>query len=69
MPFSVADANTLFSETSGCPTTVPCYVAFSNLGGTNSDSSSLDLGLPFFYGHNIFTGFENPGVTAPYFAY
>ena len=62
--FSVANADTLFSVTS--------YTAFSNLGGTNSDTAGFDLGLPFFYGHNVFTAIENantPGGIGPYFAY
>jgi hypothetical protein len=62
--FSVANADTLFSITS--------YTAFSNLGGTNSDTAGFDLGLPFFYGHNVFTAIENantPGGMGPYFAY
>jgi hypothetical protein len=50
--------------------------AFSNLGGSNYSTTlpnaTLDLGLSFFYGRNVFTGFEdlstNP-ATAPYFAY
>ena len=46
--------------------------AFSNLAGSNYSSSlpnnTLDLGLAFFYGHNVFTGFEtNSG--GPFFAY
>jgi hypothetical protein len=59
--FSVANANSLFSNAS--------YVAFSNLAGNNSDNSSVDLGLSFFFGRNVFTGFEDPNVSAPYFAY
>jgi len=59
--FSVADASTLFMNKS--------LVAFSNLGGPNSDGTALDLGLSFFYGRNIFTGLEDPNVTPPYFAY
>ena len=62
--FSVANADTLFSITS--------YTAFSNLGGTNSNPMGFDLGLPFFYGHNVFTAIENantPGGMGPYFAY
>ena len=65
--FNVANANSLFSANNGM------NVAFSNLAGSNYSASlgnySLDLGLSFFYGHNVFTGFENPNVTAPYFAY
>jgi len=68
--FSVANAEMLFSNTS--------YTAFSNLGGTipnlppASQAQPLDLGLPFFYGHNVFTAIENsntPGGMGPYLAY
>ena len=59
--FNVANANSLFANAS--------YVAFSNLGGSSSDTTSLDLGLSFFYGVNVFTGLENPNVAPPYFAY
>ena len=62
--FSVANAETLFSNTS--------YTAFSNLGGTNSDSAGFDLGLPFFYGHNVFTAIEGNSISGsmgPFFAY
>jgi Protein of unknown function (DUF3443) len=62
--FSVANADTLFSITS--------YTAFSNLGGTNSDTAGFDLGLPFFYGHNVFTAIEGNTVSGnmgPFFAY
>jgi Protein of unknown function (DUF3443) len=63
-PFSVANADMLFSNTS--------YTAFSNLGGTTSDAMGFDLGLAFFYGQNVFTAIENantPGGVGPYFAY
>ena len=62
--FSVANADTLFS--------VASYTAFSNLGGTNSDPMGFDLGLPFYYGHNVFVAIENAntaGGIGPYFAY
>jgi Protein of unknown function (DUF3443) len=65
--FSVANANTLFANLS--------YTAFSNLGGTNPDPSGqgFDLGLPYFYGHNVYTAFETAtnagGYPGPYFAY
>jgi len=62
--FSVANADTLFS--------IASYTAFSNLGGTNSDPMGFDLGLPFYYGHNVFVAIENantPGGMGPYFAY
>lgn len=59
--FSVANADTLFNNN-------PTFTAFSNLAGTNADPSSLDLGLPFFFGINIYTGIENNG-SQPFFAY
>ena len=73
--FSIATADSLFSQTSGCPNMTACYTAFSNLAGSNYTSSglpnaTLDLGLAFFYGHNVFTGFEQLSTnTAPFFAY
>jgi hypothetical protein len=57
--FDVANANTLF-ETNN--------TVFDNLAGTNADPESLDLGLSFFFGKNIYTGFQSNG-TSPYFAY
>jgi len=59
--FSVANADTLFNDN-------PTFTAFSNLAGTNADPNSLDLGLPFFFGVNIYTGIEN-GASQPFFAY
>jgi hypothetical protein len=68
--FDVANANTLFAPNASCPTSNPCLTAFNNLGGTNGDPQSLDLGLPFFFGRNVYTGFYNPSTGAmPYFAY
>jgi hypothetical protein len=63
--FSIVNANSLFTGSN---------VAFSNLAGSSYTSgganNSLDLGLSYFYGHNVFTGFENLQTTAaPYFAY
>jgi hypothetical protein len=61
--FSVANADTLFQ-------TNPTFTAFSNLGGTISGTDSVDLGLPFFFGTNIYTGIENPETSSqPFFAY
>jgi hypothetical protein len=63
--FTIGDANTMFSTVA--------YTAFPQLGGTNpSDTSSLDLGMPFFYGHSVFTAIEAhmaAGTMGPYFAF
>jgi len=60
--FSVVSANTLFANAN--------FTAFNNLGGPNPTANSVDLGLPFFYGRNVFTGFENAAAnTPPYLAY
>jgi hypothetical protein len=62
-PFSVANAQTLFTNN-------PTFTAFSNLGGTVAGADSVDLGLPFFFGTNIYTGIENPETNSqPFFAY
>jgi hypothetical protein len=64
--FSVANADSLFSANNAM------NFAFSNLGGSNYSSTlpnrTVDLGLSFFYGQNVFTGFEN-NSGGPYFAY
>src|SRR5262249_51333623 len=60
--FTVGDADTIPMN----------YAAFAGLGGTNPDANGFDLGLPFFYGRNVFTAIEMhtaPGGTPPYFAY
>ena len=62
---SIANADNLFNGE-------PAYTAFGNLGAVNSDDTSIDLGLPFFFGRNIFTAIENkstPGGTGPYVAF
>jgi hypothetical protein len=50
----------------------PTFTAFSNLGAINADFSSVDLGMPFFYGRSIFTAIETkttPGGTGPFVAF
>jgi hypothetical protein len=54
--FDVANANTLFQSGN---------TEFNNVGGTIGDPKSLDLGLPFFFGRNIYTAWS----PQPYFAY
>jgi hypothetical protein len=61
--FSVANAETLFSNDAG-------DAVFSQLAGPNPDS--FDWGLPFFYGRNVFTaidGATTPQGPGPYWAY
>jgi hypothetical protein len=63
--FSIANANDLFNAN-------PTATAVDSLAVPNGDPDSLDLGLTFFYGHNIYTAIEGqstPGGDGPYFAY
>ena len=66
--FSVANADSLFQQNNAM------NFVFSNLAGSNYaanvpfPNTTVDLGLSFFYGHNVFTGFEN-NSNGPYFAY
>ena len=63
--FSVGNADTTFNAN-------PMFTAFADIGGPNADPSGFDLGLPFYFGHNVFTAIENrstPGGTGPYFAF
>jgi hypothetical protein len=60
--FDVADATTLFSNAT--------FTAFDDLGAPAfaGSTSSLDLGLPFFFGHNIYLAIESTSNPTPYFA-
>jgi hypothetical protein len=65
--FSVANADTLFASP---------YAAFSNLAGTTGSimnaSSTVDFGLSFFYGRNVYTAIDNAmadTTMGPYFAF
>jgi hypothetical protein len=69
--FSIANANTLFSQS-------VIITAASDLGGPGISSGSFDAtqsfdwGLPFYFGRNVFTAFENSntsGGPGPYFAF
>jgi hypothetical protein len=63
--FSVANADNLFNAN-------PTFFAFSNLAGPNSDTTSFDWGLPFFYGRRVVTaidGQNTPAGLGPYVAY
>ncbi|HEV2113935.1 MAG TPA: DUF3443 domain-containing protein, partial [Terriglobales bacterium] len=61
VPFSIANANSLFTNGD---------TAYVNLGGPQT--GVFDWGLPFFYGRNVFVGFENkttPRGVGPFWAY
>jgi len=61
--FSVDNALNMFSQNA-------TYTAFPDLSGPAIDNTAFDLGLSFFFGRNVFTGFENVSAkTQPYFAY
>lgn len=56
---NIADADTLFANSPG-------FAAFNNLGGESGKGLStdyFDLGLPFFFGNNVFVGIA--GTTVP----
>jgi hypothetical protein len=58
--FTIANADSLFS-------TNPHGTAFNDVGAAGFDSQSLDLGLPFFFGQNVYLGIETETV-APFYA-
>ncbi|WP_322048786.1 DUF3443 domain-containing protein [Paraburkholderia sp. J67] len=62
--FNVVNASSLFSNAS--------YFAFNDLAGQFGSSSSLDLGLPFFYGRYVYYGQDQTatgGSQKPYVAF
>jgi hypothetical protein len=63
--FNIANADTLFKNTS--------FTAFNNVAAQNTaNPTSIDFGLPFFFGRNVFTAIEGKntsGGMGPYFAY
>ena len=66
-PFNVANADTLFMDN-------PTFTVFPELAGPGAIACtaqicSLDLGLPFFFGRNVYTAIEGQTPSAPYFAY
>jgi hypothetical protein len=65
--FSIANAQTLFTNSS-------TYAAFDDLGGpAGTDGTQVfAFGLPFFYGHPVYSAMENMnagGTNGPYFAF
>lgn len=63
--FQIANADTLFNtDTTG--------TAFDNVGGTYGTDGTIDFGLPFFYGRNVYEVFETKSSSAgsgPYVAF
>ena len=50
----------------------PTFAAFGNVASPNSDPTSFDWGLPFFYGRRIYTAYEGrstPAGPGPYLAF
>jgi len=63
--FSIGDADTLFSENAA-------YTVFPTLGGSFPTGETVDLGLPFFFGRNVYEAFENKSTSkgsGPYYAF
>lgn len=60
--FNIANAETLYNSGN---------YAFNDLGGTNGSSTSLDMGLPFFYGRYMYYGIDQTasGGQSPYVAF
>lgn len=59
--FDIANADSLFSGN-------PSATAYNNLGAAGFDQSSLDLGLPFFFGQNVYLGIEST-TQDPYYGF
>lgn len=60
--FQIGNAETLLNTLA--------FSAFAEIGGPNA--GGFDWGMPFFYGHTVFTAIENqmtPGGTGPFWAY
>ena len=65
--FSIAAGDTLFNAN-------PSFAAFSNLAGSagSQGADTFAWGLPFYYGHNVYTAMEGVnagGTIGPYFAF
>jgi hypothetical protein len=63
--FSVANADLLLANNPG-------FAAFNNLAAPNSDATSFDWGLPFFFGRRVYTAIEGRAAgaaTGPFVAY
>jgi hypothetical protein len=67
MDFSIANANTLFTDYSN-------NAAFNDLGAPvgSGGSDTFDMGLPFYFGVNVYTAIQGMvagSTTGPYFAF
>ena len=63
-PISVVDPRPLLAS--------PVLTAFNNIAAPNPDPNGITLGLPFFFGRNVFTAIEGaatPGGPGPYVAF
>ena len=70
--FTVSNAETLLGDntTAGVMPNIGGQIPAS--AGTSTTSIQFDLGLPFFFGRNVFTGLEGTstsGVDGPWYAY
>ena len=69
--FSVANLESLFNANPSAAA-MPNVAGPLNIPAGTPNPIQFDLGMPFFFGRNIFTAIENaptPGGTGPYFAY
>ena len=69
--FSVANFESLFNANQGAAV-MPNVAGPLSLPAGTPNPIQFDLGMPYFFGRNVFTAIENaptPGGTGPYFAY
>jgi hypothetical protein len=69
--FTVVNADNAFNANPMATVMPGLGGPIANLGGSQV-AIQFDLGMPFFFGRNVFTAIENqttPGGTGPYFAY
>jgi hypothetical protein len=70
-PFTVANAETLLTNNPSA-TALPGLGGLIPTGGAGSTMIEFDLGLPFFFGRNVFTGLEGHtagGFQGPFYAF
>jgi Protein of unknown function (DUF3443) len=59
--FTIANADAIFNGN-------PNGTAFNNIAAPGFDQSTLDLGMPFFFGQNVYVGIES-NLQDPYYGY